>query len=293
MTKILVTGSAGLIGRQIVRDLVEEKYDVYSSYHKTKPEFGISIYLDLANENEITEIFNKIKPDIVIHLAAVTDVELCEINKEETSLINTTSTKILVRESVKHNSFFVYMSTDYVFDGTDGFRNEDDIPNPINFYGKSKFHGEIEVKKLATRYAIIRTSTPFGLHPIKKTFPLWVKENLESKKNIPVLIDQFTSPTYVPNLSKMIIEVATKQIMGIIHLAGSTRISRYEFAQMIAEKLHLDETLIIPITIKEMKWNAIRPVDSSLDISRANGILNHKPEKIQNSLDLLINQLNN
>jgi len=182
MTKILVTGSAGLIGIQVVKDLVGEGYDVYSCYNKMKPKFGIPIQLDLLKEDKIMEIFHTIKPDIVIHLAAMTDVEKCEIQREQSALINTNSTKILVRESKKLKAFFVYVSTDYIFDGEKGLRNENDIPNPLNFYGKTKLDGEIIVKNLISKYAIIRTSTPFGLHPIKKSFPLWVKENLESKK---------------------------------------------------------------------------------------------------------------
>jgi len=291
MTKILVTGSAGLIGRQIVKDLVKENYDVYSCYNKLKSEFGIPMHLDLTKKNEIINIFDTIKPDVVIHLAALKDVEKCETQKEQAMLLNSTSTEILVKESVKQKAFFVYVSTDYVFDGGKGSKNENDIPNPVNFYGKSKLDGEIAVKNLSSSYAIIRTSTPFGIHSKKKSFPLWVKENLESKKEICVLIDQFTSPTFVPNLSKMIIEVAIKQITGIIHLAGATRISRYEFAKMIAQEFNLDKTLLKPTKIQDMKWNAIRPKDSSLNVSKAEKILENKPEKIKDSLEEFTNKI--
>jgi dTDP-4-dehydrorhamnose reductase len=284
MSKILVTGSAGLIGRQIVKDLIEESLDVYSCYNKSMPEFGIPTHFDLTKKERIIEIFQTIKPDIVIHLAAITDVEKCEIQRKQAFIINSNSTKILAREAAKHKAFFVYISTDYVFDGKIGMKDEDDIPNPLNFYGKTKLDGEIAVKELTKNYAIIRTSTPFGLHQTKKSFPLWVKENLEFKKEISVLIDQFTSPTYVPNLSKMIIEVALKQITGIIHLAGSTRLSRYELANMIAEIFNLDKTLLKPAKIHSMKWNAIRPKDSSLNILKANKILKNKPQKIDDSL---------
>ena len=293
MTKILVTGSAGLVGRQVVKDLVEKNHYVYSCYNKIKPEFGIPIHLDISKEEQITDIFHTIKPDIVIHLAAMTDVEKCEIQREQAVLVNTNSTEILTRESVKQGAFFVYVSTDYVFDGKKELVNENDIPNPLNVYGKSKLDGENIIKKLTSRYAILRTSTPFGLHLTKKTFPLWVKENLESEKEIHVLIDQFTSPTFVPNLSKMIIEVSIKQISGIIHVAGATRISRYDFAKMIVNKLNLNETLLKPSKIQDMKWNADRPKDSSLDISKAEKILENKPEKIEYSLDIFINMLKN
>ena len=107
----------------------------------------------------------------------------------------------------------------------------------------------------------------------------------ESKKEIPVLIDQFTSPTYVPNLSQMLIEIATRQISGIIHLAGSTRISRYDLALLIANKLNLEKKLLISAKIDNMNWKAQRPRDSSLDVSLATEILEEKPQKIEQSLE--------
>ncbi|AJW71806.1 SDR family oxidoreductase [Nitrosopumilus adriaticus] len=293
MTKILVTGSAGLVGIQVVKDLVRENFDVYACYNETKIQFGVPTHLDLTKKDMIIDVFHTINPDLVIHLAAKTDVEKCELQKEETTLINTIATEILARESAKQNAFFIYVSTDYVFDGEEGLKKENDICDPKNFYGKSKLNGENTVKKFASQYLIIRTSTPFGIHSTKKSFPIWVKENLESGKEISVLTDQFTSPTFVPNFSKMLLEVIKKRITGTIHLAGATRISRYEFAKMIAKKLKLDTMLLKKSEIQEMGWNATRPKDSSLDVSKANKILDNKPLKIEISLELFLEQIKN
>jgi len=205
--------------------------------------------------------------------------------------INVNATKTMAREAAKQNTFFLYVSTDYVFDGKIGMKKEDDMPNPLGFYGKSKLEGELSLNKLASSWCIARTSTPFGIHHKKKSFPLWLKENLESKKEIPVLVDQFTSPTYVPNLSNMLIEVAKRQITGVIHLAGATRISRYNLAELIANKLSLEKKLLIPTKTDEMNWIAQRPKDSSLDVSLATEILNEKPQTIQQSLELFFSEL--
>jgi dTDP-4-dehydrorhamnose reductase len=290
--KYFVTGSTGLIGSQVVADLCKSNNDVYSSYHQTKPEYGIPIPLNLTNKNQILENVNKTKPDCIIHLAAMTGVDQCEVDRDLALSINKEATKTIAKMAAKINAFFLYVSTDYVFDGNKGNYTESDIPKPVGFYGKTKLEGELSLNQLASSYSIARTSTPFGLHKTKKTFPLWIKENLELQKEIPILIDQVTSPTYVPNLSKMIIEVATRKITGVINLAGSTRISRYEFAQKIAEKLRLDKNLLKPITIEHMSWKAKRPQDSSLDVSYANEILNEKPLPINQSLDLFVSELN-
>jgi len=289
--KFLVTGSAGLVGSQVVKDLTKQNHIVYSCYHDIKPNYGIVTKLDLTNLNEIKTIVSQINPDVIIHLAAMTGVDLCETEQDLAMTINAKATKTLAEQNVKNNCFFLYVSTDYIFDGKNGMRKESDIPNPLGFYGKSKLEGEIALNHLASSYVIVRTSTPFGIHKTKKSFPLWVKENLESKKEISVLTDQYTSPTYVPNLSKMLIEVATRQITGIIHLAGATRISRYTLAEMVADRLNLDKTLLKPTKITEMNWKAQRPIDSSLDVSLATEILEEKPQKIEESLELFFSEL--
>lgn len=289
--KFLVTGSAGLIGSQIVKDLVQKKHTVYSCYHDKKPLQGIPTPFDLSNENQIIHTLSKVKPDRIIHLAAMTNVDLCETENELATIINTKATETLAKQAAKQKIFFLYVSTDYIFDGINGMKKEVDSSNPLGFYGKSKLEGELVLNKLASNWCIARTSTPFGIHNTKKSFPLWIKENLEAKKEISVLTDQFTSPTYVPNLSKMLIEIATRQINGIIHVSGATRISRYDLAGLIADKFDLDKNLLIPTKIDTMNWKAQRPKDSSLNTSLASENLNEQPQKIEKSLELFINEL--
>ena len=288
--KILVTGSAGLIGTQIVKDLLDNHKQVYSCYNKTKPELGIITHLDLTKKDDIVNTMNRIKPDVVIHLGAMTDVELCETETELAKKINTDATEILALESEKYNTFFVYMSTDYVFDGKVGMKKENDKTNPINFYGKSKLDGERVFKKITTPNVIVRTSTPFGIHSKKMSFPIWVKKNLELEKEISVVVNQYTSPSYVPNISKMIIEIMERKITGIIHLAGATKISRYDFAVQISKIINVNKQFLKLTKMDQMDWKAQRPADSSLSVSKANKILKNKPEKIEDSLKLLFNQ---
>jgi len=288
--KFLVTGSAGLVGQQVVKYLSKSN-QVFSCYNESKPEYGDSVKMDLKNYEMISSVLTEIKPDVVIHLGAMTGVDLCEKEKTSASEINTKATEIIAKECSKLNSFLVYVSTDYVFDGNFGMYKEDDVANPLGFYGKSKLEGEKAVQNFSTNWCIARTSTPFGLHPTKKSFPVWVIENLQKQKQIDVLIDQFTSPTYIPNLSRMLIEISERRITGIIHVAGASKISRYQMASMVSDKLNLDGTLLKQISIDKMKWVAQRPKDSSLDVSRASSILKEKPQKIDQSLNLFIDEM--
>ena len=281
--KFLVTGSAGLIGRQVVKDL-SKTHEVFSCYNKSEPEHGNIIKMDLLNHEMISNVMSEKKPDVVIHLAAMTAVDLCESDQDNALKINSQATEILAKECSKINAFIVYVSTDYVFDGNTGMYEENDTTNPLGFYGKSKLLGEKSIQNFSFDWCIARTSTPFGLHSTKKSFPIWIIENLQKQNQIDVLSDQFTSPTYVPNLSKMLIEISERHLDGIFHVAGATKISRYEMARMISDKLNLDEKLLRDVSINELKWEAQRPKDSSLNISKADSVLNEKPQEINESL---------
>lgn len=289
--KFLVTGSTGLVGNQVVKDLSRSADQIYSCYHNVVPQFGIPMQMDLLNSENIQNVIEKVRPEFVIHLAAMTNVDQCEIEKELAMKINAKATEIISKQAARLGAFFLYVSTDYVFEGKDGMKKESDKPNPIGSYGKSKLEGEKAVRDLASSWCIARTSTPFGIHSTKKSFPLWVVENLQAKKEIRAVTDQYTSPTYVPNLSRMLIELVRRQIAGVIHVAGATRISRFEIANMIADKLNFDKKLLKPVSTNEMNWIAKRPKDSSLDVSKAFSILNEKPLAIEQGLDYFVQEL--
>ena len=283
--KYLVTGSAGLIGSQLVNDLEKSGEIVYSCYNNVKPLCGIPTKLNLLNLEDIHKFFKKIQPDVIIHSAALTDVEKCEVEPKLANSINVKSTEIIAKEAENFDSYLMYISTDYVFDGKKGSYKETDLTNPLNHYGKTKLSGEKIIKDKTSKWSIIRTSTPFGTHSFKKTFPVWVFENLKNNKKINVLEDQFTSPTYVPNLSKMILEIITRNLEGFFHVSGSTKISRFEFAKIVLEKFNLDSSLLNPVKIDSMPWKAHRPIDSSLNISKINTILKTKSYTIKQSFD--------
>jgi len=288
--KFLVTGSSGLVGQQVVKDL-SKSHEVFSCYNKSKPEYGDAVKMDLLNHEMISNVLSEKKPDIVIHLGAMTAVDLCETQQDNALKINSHATEILAKECSKINSFMVYVSTDYVFDGNSGLYEENDVTNPLGFYGKSKLLGEKSVQNFSSDWCITRTSTPFGLHPTKKSFPIWVIENLQKQKQIDVLTDQFTSPTYVPSLSRMLIEISERHLTGIIHVAGASKISRYEMASLVSDKLGLDGKLLKEISMNDIKWEAQRPKDSSLNVSKAISILNHKPQKIDHDVNLFIDEI--
>jgi dTDP-4-dehydrorhamnose reductase len=271
-----------------LQTLNESNHEICTFYNKNNPTIGTSIKINLLDFESITKKIREITPDVIIHLAAMTNVDQCESEKELANSINIKATQILVQEASKAGIFLIYVSTDYVFDGKKGMYKEEDMPNPLNHYGLSKLEGEIAVQKNCSFYSIVRTSTPFGLHPHRKSFPLWVIENLKKGKEVKAVTNQFTSPTYTSNLSKMLLEIAKKKLSGKLHLAGATRISRFELAKLVSTKLKLDNELIKAVTVDEINWLAKRPKDSSLDVTKASNLLQEKPMKIEDSIDYFI-----
>ncbi|MGC8912034.1 MAG: dTDP-4-dehydrorhamnose reductase [Nitrososphaeria archaeon] len=290
---ILVTGASGLLGSKLTKILVSKGYKVYSTYFGNRPEHGIPIKLDVSNENDVENVFEASKPEAVVHAAALTNVDACELKRELAWKTNVIGTKNIVKLSKKYNAFLVYISTDYVFKGDRGMYCEDDVPEPINYYGYTKLKGEEEVEGMLKEYCIARTSVIYGSVPAsgKANFVLWIIEKLRKGEPVNVVLDQYNSPTHNTNLAEMLSEIIEKRITGTYHLAGATKISRYDFAKLVAETFNLEKNLIMPTTSDKISWTAQRPKDSSLNIGKALRILKSKPLDIQTSLKRLRHEM--
>ena len=286
--KILITGASGLLGTKLCETAIKKKHEVYAVYNKHKPLYGTPTELNILDFKSETQIFDKIKPQAVVHTAALTDVDRCELMKELAWKTNVEATRNLAQLCKEHAVFLVYVSTDYVFDGKKGMYRETDKPKPINHYGFTKLKGEEAVQAL-DNYCIARGSVIYGTTPAtgKANFALWLIDKLSKKEEVKIITDQWNSPTLNINMAEMIIETVEKKVKGILHLAGATRISRYEFAQQIAETFKLDPGYIEPITSENIKWVAQRPTDSSLDVSKAKQKLAVKPLEINEALAIM------
>ena len=289
--RILITGATGLIGCRLSSLAVTLGHDVYSAQHEIVPEFGTPIELNIQDANSIETCFERVKPDAIIHLAALTNVDLCENERDLALQMNVKAVEKIAKEASKHGSYLVHVSTEHVFDGSKGRYDETDKTNPLNWYGKTKLLGEEAVQSNASSWCIARTCAMFGLHHRKKTFPMILVEKLMLGQEMQVWKDQYISPTYVTNLSRMLVEMSERKLQGIFHLSGSSRLSRLEQAKLLTYALGLDESLIKPITVRDAKLVAERPRDSSLDVSKAISSLEAKPESIENSLEEFVKEL--
>jgi dTDP-4-dehydrorhamnose reductase len=281
--KLLVTGASGLLGSRIIK-LAKHGYVAVPVYH-TKQLHPNSLKLDITDSSEVLKLLIKLKPDVIIHTASETNVDKCETQKNYAQKVNVDGTRNIAVACGKVGAKLVYISTDYVFDGEKGDYNEQDKPNPINYYGLTKLEGEKQVTKNCQKYFILRTSVLYGWHPWKQNFATWIINQLKQNKEITVVKDHYNTPTLADNLAEITIKAVQKDLQGLYHASGSERISRYQFAKQIAKTFNLDPNLIKPVKMSQLTaWIAKRPKDSSLNTDKIQKQLKTKPLNITEGL---------
>ena len=266
--KILITGASSLPGYRATLEALKRGHEVVG-LHYTHPipienEGLRKVSIDVSQSNGLRGLILKDKPDAIVHMAALGDVDLCEKDKELAWKTTVKPSMEIASMASKIGSFAIYLSTDYVFDGEKGNYKESDVPNPVNYYGLSKLMGEIAFASSCPCHAIIRASSIYGFGPGRTNFAKYLFEKLSRGETVKALVDQYTSPTQTTLLGKAIIEIAEERKEGIFHIVGE-RMSRYEFAVKTADALCLDKSLITKAEMKEMNWLAKRPKDSSLN----------------------------
>ena len=291
--KLLVTGASGLFGTKLCELATRKSWEVHSAHVQHKPPYGIPVRFDISDRKAAEEVFRHVKPEVVVHSAAMTDVDRCESEKALAWRINVEGTLNIAKNCRQHGAFLLYISTDYVFDGEKGTHRESETPNPVNYYGLTKLKGEEAVKELLETCCIARTSVVYGAIPAagKVNFALWLLERLKRKEKTNVVIDQWNSPTLNTNLARMTCEVIEKRLTGVFHLAGASRLSRYGFAQNLAEVFNLEKDLITPVESTKIPWIARRPGDSSLNVDKALETLENKPLQITSALNEMKREL--
>jgi dTDP-4-dehydrorhamnose reductase len=291
--KLLITGASGLYGSKLAALASTRNYEVYSGYSQDQPAYGTPIQFDISDKNRVEEAFKKVNPEVVVHAAALTDVDKCEINKELAWKINVEGTRNIAEAVKTTRAFLIYISTDYVFNGEIGQYKETDRPDPINYYGLTKLKAEELVKDLICEYCIARASVIYGSTPAagKVNFALWLLNKLERNEQAKIVTDQWNSPTLNTNMADMTLEIIERKLTGTFHLSGATRISRYDFAKKIAQTFSLNSNLISPSPSTEFSWAAKRPKDSSLDTAKAQQTLKNKPLQINHALERMKQEL--
>ena len=295
--KILVTGANGLLGQKLIM-LLDHQSDIHTvatarkpvSYSLIKAEFRI---LDVTNQKETEKVILEANPDVVIHTAAMTQVDQCETEREACWKANVTGVENLVNACEKVNTFLVHVSTDFIFDGTHGPLDESAVPKPVNYYGESKLAGERAVMNSKLDWAILRTVLVYGVTDdmSRSNIVLWVKKSLEEGKSINVVNDQWRTPTLAEDLAMGCYLAATKKAKGIFHISGERMMTPYDIAIETADFFGLDKTLVKQTDSSKFKQPAARPLKTGFIIEKAKRVLGYQPHSFREGLSIIGNQL--
>ena len=286
MKTILITGAYGQLGLSFGK-LFHSKYEIYYSGKNYNPKTGI--YLDITNPILYDEVLSFVKPDLVINFAALTNVDLCEQKPELAFSVNLGGLTNLVD---LFDGPIIQISTDYVFDGENGPYSENDITNPINFYGASKLESEKILLENSNDNLVIRTNVLYDhSNNTSASFLNWVVESLKNENEINIVEDQWNNPTWTSSLAVVLDKAIDKGLGGLVHWGDGDWISRYEFAIKIASSFSLKTSLIKPILTKDLKQIANRPLKSGLQTDFAQKLLNLEPPSIEECLDSIKKQI--
>ncbi|HBH22883.1 MAG TPA: NAD(P)-dependent oxidoreductase [Cytophagales bacterium] len=297
--KTLITGANGLLGQKLVallRNHPDHELVATARGNSRLPYSDDSFEyreMDITNRQQVEQVIESVEPDAIIHTAAMTQVDDCESDRDLCWKLNVEAVQNLVDAAEKTGSFFVHLSTDFIFDGKEGPYDEEGIPAPVSYYGESKLASEEVVKNSNLRWAIARTVLVYGVaHDMSRSnIILWVKNSLESGKNIKVVTDQLRSPTLAEDLAKGCFLIATKKTEGIFNISGKDLLTPYEMAIKTADFFNLDKSLIAKADASTFSQPAKRPPKTGFIIKKAQEILGYQPHSFEEGIAIVEKQV--
>lgn len=292
--RILITGSNGLLGQKIVQYCNDKKIDFLATSvgANRNPNCKNDNYrsLDITKRDEVQSVFSTYGPTHIINTAALTNVDKCEAEVDRCNEINVIGVENLLNFAQNNNCHLQQISTDFIFDGEKGNYSEEDEPNPLSEYGRSKLKAEnLIIESEHTNYSIIRTSVVYGTgeNLSKSNIVLWALEELKQNNQLKIVDDQFRAPTFAKDLAIGCMKILELNETGVFNLTGSNCVSIYGFVLQIAGYLKVSPKLVAAIKTAELNQTATRPKNSGLNLSKAKKVLNYEPTDINSTLFLM------
>lgn len=306
--KILITGSNGLLGQHLIKLLKQQNnYQIIATArgeNRLKDQHGYQyVSLNICDETQVKKVIADNIPDVIIHSAAMTKVDDCEIKKEQCWKSNVLATQYLIKSAQQIKSSFLLISTDFIFNGESGPYDENALPDPLSYYGTSKLAAEMLLMTSQLRWAIARTVLVYGIAEdmSRSNIILWVKKSLEQGKKIRVVDDQWRTPTLVRDLAigcQLITDkflanndVDTNKISGIFNISGRDFLTPYEMALKTADHFHLDKSLIEKADASSFTQTAKRPPKTGFIIDKARKILGYEPHSFEEGIKIVGEEL--
>ena len=291
MKKVLVVGSSGLLGSRII-EIGRNGYEMFGTYSKHNTMAENSYHLDSLVREQVFTVIKEMNPDFVIDTHAITNLDYCEIHKEEAWEVNVEGAKNIAEASESVGAKYVFLSTDNVFDGTKETYVEMDKTHPLNQYGKTKVAVEEMLENSGVDFVVIRTAVLYGIGGIgKPSFATWLISKLRNGEEVKVVTDQESNPTFVDSLAELVLSLCEKDEKGIFHVAGKDCLSRYEFSLQIAESFGFDKDMIVPVSSSELGQMAKRPKRVNLGIGKVKKATGMNILGIKEGIDMFRKQI--
>jgi dTDP-4-dehydrorhamnose reductase len=298
MKKIFITGGNGLLGQKLVdlyltksnKQLVVTAKGVCR--HPQKDHLNY-IDLDITHQEQVQRVLNQVRPDCVIHTAAMTNVDACETDKEGCDALNVEAVQYMIDACNAIGAHLIHISTDFIFDGSHGPLTEEEMPNPLSYYGWSKLKGEQLVLGQSSNFAILRTVLVFGVvsDMSRSNIVLWAKGALENKSPIKVVNDQFRTPTLAEDLAMGCYLAEDQQAKGIYNISGKDFMSIDQLVERVADFWGYDKSIINTIASDTLNQAAKRPPITGFIIEKAQKDLGYNPHTFEEGLALVKKQL--
>ena len=286
---VLIVGASGLVGSALAREFSLHSRILGTFCRNAAPDL---VHLDLREQAEVRSVIRRVRPNVVLCPAAEPNVELCEIDPVATRRVNVEGLQNLIAATAEVGAFLVYFSTEYVFEGECGPYSEDDACNPLNEYGRQKMECERMIAAQLDRYIIARISGVYDWEKQNKNFVVRLIKCLGSGQTLRVPFDQVITPTYAPNLARVVRLLVEGSHEGLFHLAGSLPLPRTDFARLIADVFDLDASLIMPVRTSELELRATRPRSAGLRIGKIQALLNFPIAGPRDGLEFMKREVN-
>ncbi len=294
--RILLIGSNGMLGQRLSEFFSKQpKVELLcASMEDVSYMPGLQyLKINITEKNEVKNAVNNFYPDVIINSAAYTNVDKSESERELAWSVNVSAVEYMAQAAKAFDSHLIHISSDYIFDGTDGPYIENDKPNPVGYYGRTKLASENVLKTGGINYSIIRTNVLYGIAKFgRPDFVRWVVDSLKKGAQINIVNDQINNPTYTDDLVFAINRMAEFKKYGVFNIGGPELLSRYDFTSRIADFFKLDKTLINEIITSDLKQPAARPLKSGLITLKAETELGYKPHKLEETFQLMKHEFN-
>lgn len=290
--RILITGANGFLGYHLTQLLLGKGNNIFATGRgadrlQLKGEDYNYVPMDFTDPFHVHDVFTTLAPDVVVHAGAVSKPDDCEKDQWQAYITNVEGTLNLLANAEEQKTFFIFLSTDFIFDGEKGMYSEEDAAHPVNYYGKTKLEAEEAVMEYPLSWAIVRTVLVYGQpHTERGNLLTVVREKLEKGEYYQVFNDQVRTPTYVGDLAKGIEQIMEKRATGVWHLSGEDVLTPFDMAIQLADYLSLNAKLLKPVTASELVQPARRPLKTGFNINKAKNELSFQPVSFKEGLQL-------